>query len=118
MVAIKFALESGEVLKSSKTAGERPRFVHAVPSDGVPANDVEVVELIGGLRADRPEDDFVISYRTGWDPQGMDPGLIAEEASAYAEAGVQHVVSAPWRESADDWIRSMEMLVEIVAPEA
>ncbi len=70
------------------------------------------------LREDRPGDDFLISYRTGWDPQGMDPGVIAEEAAAYAEAGVQHVVSAPWRDSVEDWVRSMELLVEIVPPEA
>ncbi len=76
----------------------------------------DLAPIIARLRESRPGDDFVISYRTGWDPQGMDPGLIAEEAEAYAEAGVQHVVSAPWRESAEDWIRSMELLVEIVPP--
>ena len=69
------------------------------------------------LRGERPGDDFTVSYRTGWDPQGMDPGLIREERAAYADAGVQHVVSAPWRTNADDWIRSMEMLVEIVQPD-
>jgi probable F420-dependent oxidoreductase len=78
----------------------------------------DLAPIVARLREERPGDDFVISYRTGWDPQGMDPGLIAEEAAAYAEAGVQHVVSAPWRESVDDWVRSMELLVEIVPPEA
>lgn len=85
---------------------------HAISTD--PA---DLAPIIARLRDDRPGDDFVISYRTGWDPQGMDPGLIAEEAAAYAAAGVQHVVSAPWRESVDDWVRSMELLVEIVPPD-
>lgn len=78
----------------------------------------DLAPIVARLRERRPEDDFVISYRTGWDPQGMDPALIAEEAEAYAAAGVQHVVSAPWRTTADDWIRSMELLVEIVPPDS
>lgn len=77
----------------------------------------ELAPIIARLRQDRPEDGFVISYRTGWDPQGMDPAQIADERDAYAEAGVQHVVSAPWRTDPDDWVRSMEMLAEIVQPE-
>jgi hypothetical protein len=76
-----------------------------------------MAERVRTLRSRRPDADFTISYRTGWDPQGMDPAQIVDEAAAYAEAGVQHVVSAPWRETADDWIRSMELLVELVAPE-
>jgi probable F420-dependent oxidoreductase len=77
----------------------------------------ELAPVIARLRTDRPDADFTISYRTGWDPQGMEPGLIAEECASYAEAGVQHVVSAPWRTSGDDWIRSMELLAEIIQPE-
>jgi probable F420-dependent oxidoreductase len=73
--------------------------------------------IIGAMRSNRPGDDFVVSYRTGWDPQGMDPGLIRDERDAYIAAGVQHVVSAPWRTDADAWIRSMELLVDIVEPE-
>jgi hypothetical protein len=72
--------------------------------------------IVRRLRERRPGDDFTISYRTGWDPQGMDPSQIADECAAYSEAGVQHVVSAPWRTTGDDWIRSMEMLAEIVRP--
>lgn len=77
----------------------------------------DLADIVRGLRAERPGDDFVISYRTGWDPQGMDAAQIVDERAAYVEAGVQHVVSAPWRTSGDDWIRSMEMLVELVEPD-
>lgn len=66
------------------------------------------------LRADRPEDGFTISLRTGWDPQGMDPDVIRREHEAFAAAGIQHVVSAPWRSTADDWLRSMELLAGLV----
>lgn len=84
---------------------------------GLSTAPADLAAIVGVLRAERPRDDFTVSYRTGWDPQGMDPGLIREERAAYADAGVQHVVSAPWRTNADDWIRSMEMLVDIVQPD-
>ncbi len=74
----------------------------------------DLAPIIDRLRAERPGDDFVISYRTGWDPQGMDPAVIVDEAAAYAAAGVEHVVAAPWRTTAEDWIRSMELLIELV----
>ena len=81
---------------------------------GISTAPADLAPVIAALRAERPGDDYTISYRTGWDPQGMDPGLIREERDAYAAAGVQHVVAAPWRTSGDDWIRSMELLVELV----
>ena len=67
------------------------------------------------LRADRPEGDFTISLRTGWDPLGMDPDVIRRELDEFAEAGVQHVVAAPWRNNIDEWLRTMDRLAEIVA---
>jgi probable F420-dependent oxidoreductase len=74
----------------------------------------EVVPVVERLRRDRPEPSFTISARTGWDPQGMDPGVIAEENAAYEAAGVQHMVAAPWRKDLDSWLRSMDQLAEIV----
>ena len=50
----------------------------------------------------------------GWDPQGMEPDLIRRERDEFDDAGIQHVVSAPWRNNADDWLRSMELLAELV----
>jgi probable F420-dependent oxidoreductase len=66
------------------------------------------------LRRDRAGDDFVISLRTGWDPLGMETDRIARECAEYEAAGIQHVVSAPWRTSLDDWLRAMEELAAIV----
>ena len=63
---------------------------------------------------DHPDPGFPISLRTGWDPQGMDPGRIRDELAAFTEAGIQHVVSAPWRRDLDDWLRSMDQLAELV----
>lgn len=70
--------------------------------------------VVERLRRDRPEDAFTISVRTGWDPQGMDPDDIRSERDAFAAAGVQHMVSAPWRSDLDDWLRSMDVLAELV----
>ena len=74
----------------------------------------EVVPIVERLRRDRPEPSFTISARTGWDPQGMDPGLIREERAAFEAAGVQHMVAAPWQKDLDSWLRSMDLLAEIL----
>jgi probable F420-dependent oxidoreductase len=74
-----------------------------------------VVEPIARLRRDHPDPStFTISLRTGWDPQGMDPAEIADEVVGFAEAGVQHVVAAPWRSDAGSWLESMRRLARIV----
>ncbi|MDQ1431046.1 MAG: hypothetical protein QOF40_1648 [Actinomycetota bacterium] len=82
---------------------------HAIGLD--PAGAAAVVER---LRRDRPEPSFTISLRTGWDPQGMDVDVIRRERDEYEAAGIQHVVSAPWRNDRDSWLRSMEILAELV----
>jgi probable F420-dependent oxidoreductase len=74
----------------------------------------DLVPIVERLRRDRPEPEFTISARTGWDPQGMDPGRIAEERDAFEAAGVQHMVAAPWQKDLDAWLRSMDLLAGIV----
>ena len=66
------------------------------------------------IRRDHPDPAFPVSLRTGWDPQGMDHGRIREELAAYTEAGIQHIVSAPWRRDVDEWLRSMDQLADLV----
>jgi probable F420-dependent oxidoreductase len=77
-------------------------------------NPEQAASLVSRLRADRPEPDFTMSLRTGWDALGMDPTRIAHERVAFAEAGIQHVVAAPWRSDIDSWERSMETLAALV----
>jgi probable F420-dependent oxidoreductase len=74
----------------------------------------EARPVVERLRRDRPEASFVISLRTGWDPQGMDADTIRRELDAYRAVGVTEVVAAPWRTELDDWLRSMETLAGIV----
>lgn len=78
-----------------------------------------VVEPIARLRRDHPDPEtFVISLRTGWDPQGMEPDEIKAERDAFEAAGVQYVVAAPWRTDLDAWLASMTQLADIVGLEA
>jgi probable F420-dependent oxidoreductase len=74
----------------------------------------QAAEAIPLVRAQRPEPNFVISLRTGWDPQGMDHDRIRAECDAYEAAGISYVVAAPWRRTLDEWLRSMELLSELV----
>jgi probable F420-dependent oxidoreductase len=99
---------SEAALRRAVRAGDGYQGLSTSPDDLAP--------MVARMRAERPGEEFTISYRTGWDPQGMDPAQIVDEAAAYAAAGVTHVVSAPWRTDADAWIRSMELLVELVPP--
>lgn len=68
---------------------------------------------IARVRAERPEPEFVISLRTGWDPLGMEPDTIRAELDSYSQAGVSYVVCAPWRRTLDDWLRSTEQLAAL-----
>lgn len=74
----------------------------------------EAPAVVERLRRARPEESFTISLRTGWDPQGMDQDEIRSERAAFEEAGIQHVVAAPWQKDVDGWLRSMEILAGLV----
>jgi probable F420-dependent oxidoreductase len=92
-----------------RRAVQRGDGFHAIGLD--PAGAKRVVERV---RRDRPEESFTISLRTGWDPQGMDPDVIRRERDEFDAAGIQHVVSAPWRNDSAEWMHSMELLAELV----
>jgi alkanesulfonate monooxygenase SsuD/methylene tetrahydromethanopterin reductase-like flavin-dependent oxidoreductase (luciferase family) len=74
----------------------------------------EVAAPIEELRAARPEAEFRISLRTGWDPQGMETERIRREREEYEAAGIDYIVAAPWQTDPDSWLRSMEQLADLV----
>jgi probable F420-dependent oxidoreductase len=91
------------------TKGDGFQLIGVTPDEAAP--------VIEALRKERPEPEFTISLRTGWDPQGMETERIEREYGEYEAAGVQYVVSAPWRSDLDGWLRSMEMLASLTGLE-
>jgi probable F420-dependent oxidoreductase len=62
--------------------------------------------IVRRLRERRPEPEFAISLRHGWD--GQDDGALAARLAAYGEAGVDHVLVEPGERALDDWLRAVE----------
>jgi hypothetical protein len=58
------------------------------------------------LRDKRPEPEFTISLRSGWD--GKDEGELGARLAAYREAGVGHVLVEPAERALEDWLRAVE----------
>jgi probable F420-dependent oxidoreductase len=99
-------------------AAERRAHTHGAGFQLIGLKPDTIGDAVSNLRGLFPDPGFTISLRTGWDPQGMPPEEIADERDAFEAAGVQHVVSAPWRSDLPSWLRSMELLAEIVDPRA
>jgi alkanesulfonate monooxygenase SsuD/methylene tetrahydromethanopterin reductase-like flavin-dependent oxidoreductase (luciferase family) len=71
--------------------------------------------ILKRLRTERPEESFTLSMRTSWDGVSTPQADIEREASAYAEAGVQHVVATPAQPDLDNWLRSVETLWNVLS---
>jgi probable F420-dependent oxidoreductase len=99
----------GSGARAHRRAVERGDGLHLISVDPD-----EAAGIVAQVRRKRPDESFVVSLRTGWDPQGMSPDRIRAERDAYEAAGVSHVVAAPWRSDLDDWLRSMELLAGLV----
>lgn len=100
----------------SGAAAEQRALAHGSGFQFVGLKPDTIGPAVSRVRAVCPDTAFTISLRTGWDPQGMPPEEIAAERAAFEAAGVQHVVAAPWRSDLPSWLRSMELLAEIVDP--
>jgi probable F420-dependent oxidoreductase len=75
----------------------------------------EIAAIIERLRRDRPEPEFTISLRRGWDGLRTDPDELRRELEGYRAAGVQHAMAAPTQGNLDDWLRSIEILAKAFA---
>lgn len=81
---------------------------------GIGLDTAGVQGMVARVRQDRPDPSFTISLRTGWDPLGMPHDQIRRERDEWEEAGLQHVVSAPWRRTAEEFYESVETLARLV----
>lgn len=75
----------------------------------------EMATIAGHLRSHDVDESFVVALRTGWDASEMPHSQILEEYEAYQEAGVDHVISAPWQTSFDGWCDSVVTLAELLS---
>ncbi len=73
----------------------------------------EAAPIVERLRAERPEPEFAISVRNGWD--GKDEGALAARLAAFAEAAVGHVLVEPAERALDDWLRAVERVAGAAA---
>jgi probable F420-dependent oxidoreductase len=72
--------------------------------------------IVERLRAVRPEPEFVVSVRFGWD--GEDDGALAARLDRYRAAGVDHVLVEPAERSLDDWLAAVERVARAVGTAA
>jgi alkanesulfonate monooxygenase SsuD/methylene tetrahydromethanopterin reductase-like flavin-dependent oxidoreductase (luciferase family) len=68
--------------------------------------------IVRRLREKRPEPGFTISLRTSWD--GQDDTALGDRLTAYAEAGVDHILVEPAEREIDDWLRAVERVARAV----
>ena len=65
-------------------------------------------KIVRRLREQRPEPDFTISLRYGWD--GKDDAALGARLATYGEAGVDHVLVEPAERALEDWLRAVEWI--------
>ncbi len=66
--------------------------------------------IVKRLRAARPDPEFAISLRTGWD--GRDQGELAARLAGYRDIGVGHVLVEPAERALDDWLAAVERVAD------
>jgi alkanesulfonate monooxygenase SsuD/methylene tetrahydromethanopterin reductase-like flavin-dependent oxidoreductase (luciferase family) len=72
----------------------------------------EAAPIVRRLREKRPEREFTISLRSGWD--GKDDGALRARLAAYGAAGVEHVLVEPTERGLEDWLRVVERIARAV----
>jgi probable F420-dependent oxidoreductase len=95
---------------SSQAAVERALRHDGYHALGIKPQDTR--DLVDALRSRRPDDDFIVSMRVGWDLSNQDVGEIAEQAQVFADAGIGSLHIAPDRGDIDSWLATQETLAQ------
>ena len=74
----------------------------------------DVGPVVRRLREQRPEPEFTISLRYGWD--GKDDGALRARFAAYGEAGIEHILVEPAERELEDWLRAVERVARAAVP--
>ena len=72
----------------------------------------EASPIVRRLREQRPEPEFTISLRYGWD--GKDNGALGARLVGNGAAGVGHILVEPSERALDDWLRAVERVARAV----
>ena len=73
---------------------------------GSRATPEQAAPLVERLRAARPDPEFAISLRSGWD--GRDDGALKARLQVYEAVGVGHALVEPAERELEDWLRAVE----------
>ena len=73
---------------------------------GSRATPEQAAPLVKRLRTERPDPEFAVSLRSGWD--GRDDGALKARLQGYAAAGVGHVLVEPAERELEEWLRAVE----------
>jgi len=68
----------------------------------------QATPFVGRLPAERPEPEFAISLRYGWDSR--DDGALRARLDGYAAVGVGHVLVEPSARELSDWLAAVERI--------
>jgi probable F420-dependent oxidoreductase len=99
--------------------GSQAALDRALRNDGYHAmgqKPEETKSLVERLREKRPDTEFVISMRVSWDVTKLEPGVMAEEANIYRDAGIGALHVAPDRGDIDVWLAGQEKLAAALIP--
>ena len=66
----------------------------------------QAMPIVRRLREQRPEPEFAISLRYGWD--GKDDSALRTRLASYGDAGVEHVLVEPAERELEDWLHAVE----------
>jgi probable F420-dependent oxidoreductase len=66
----------------------------------------QATPIVRRLREQRPEPEFAISLRYGW--EGKDDGALRARLAGYDAAGAEHVLVEPAERELEDWLRTVE----------
>ena len=66
----------------------------------------QATPIVRRLREQRPEAEFAISLRYGWD--GKDDSALRTRLASYGGAGVEHVLIEPAERELEDWLHAVE----------
>jgi probable F420-dependent oxidoreductase len=72
----------------------------------------QAAPIVRRLREQRPEPEFAISVRHGWD--GKDDSALGARVAAYRMAHIDHILIEPAERELEDWLRAVERVARVI----